>query len=448
MTSPQSAVRRYVAFVVAVALLVGVVTLVAGPRAEERSVSTAVLTGALLVVGLILAARFPLRLTPKTKVHVDTAVLTIAALALDPWAAMGVVAAATAIHEAMRRQPRDQAIFNTAQTALHVGVGSIVFHLLAEQPIPPRFLEVGNVAAVLGCAAAMHAINSWTVATVGALEVGARPRRVWLSGIWLDAPEHVAQVAAGALVLAIARERPWVLPIVVVPAALIYVSMRRGVQVQAATQAAVEALASVVDLRDPTTAGHSERVALRARQLAERLRLPPPEVEAIAAAARVHDVGKVGLDPAVARKGGPLNAADWDQVRRHPVVGADLVEQFPGYAFGARDIRHHHERWDGSGFPDGIAGAAIPLGARIIGVVEAFDAMTHPTAYRSPLAAEAAVRELERGAGSQWDPDVAMAMVAIVREEMSAVRSPHGATRERPLPARGALAGADRSTAS
>ena len=148
------------------------------------------------------------------------------------------------------------------------------------------------------------------------------------------------------------------------------------------------------------------------------------------------------MDPAIVRKRAPLTAAEWEQVRRHPVVGADLAAQFPAYAFAARDIRHHHERWDGGGFPDGLAGAEIPVGARIIGVAEAFDAMIHPTAYRPALSARTALHELERGAGTRWDPAVVAAMVAVAGEEADHAAARAGA-RDRSGSAHGAVVRVD-----
>ena len=252
MTVPERAVRRFVGLVVGGALLLWATTLIAGWSGVDAS-PTAVLRGALLVGAVVGAARFPLRLTPKTKVHVDTTLLFVAALTFDPWGAMVVVGVGTAVHQLLRRAPVDQAVFNTAQTVLHVGVGSVVFHALASTTIPPRLPGVGNLAAVAGCALAMHLLNTWTVATVGALQVRARPLRVRRRGLWLDLPEHLAQVAAGALAVGVAGREPWLVPALVVPIGLICVSMRRGLPLQAATQAAVEALAawSICGTRPP-----------------------------------------------------------------------------------------------------------------------------------------------------------------------------------------------------
>jgi HD-GYP domain-containing protein (c-di-GMP phosphodiesterase class II) len=243
-------------------------------------------------------------------------------------------------------------------------------------------------------------------------------------------PEHVAQFMFGVLLAVVAIDYLWVLPVFALPIVVVYVSLRRNLEIRTATAAAVESLADIVDLRQPDKAGHSQRVALLTRRLAEHLELPGAEIERIVAAARVHDVGKVDLNPAIAlRSGDPALPATGEE-RTHPVVGARLIAQFPNYVAVARDVLHHHESWDGTGYPDGLAGEAIPLGARLISVAEAYDSFTSPRGARPSLAPEAALRELEHGAGRQWDPRVVRAMVAVVREELVAADPTQARTHE------------------
>jgi putative nucleotidyltransferase with HDIG domain len=163
---------------------------------------------------------------------------------------------------------------------------------------------------------------------------------------------------------------------------------------------------------DAATGEHSRQVAELAAAVAEQLGLPDPEVEAVRVAGLVHDVGKIALDERVLAKPGPLAPEEWHAVKRHPEVGERLVRETLGLGDdAAAAVRHHHERFDGAGYPDGLAGEEIPLAARIVAVVDAFDAMTSDRPYRRALSLRQAHAELTRCAGSHFCPDVVAAFL-------------------------------------
>ncbi len=171
-------------------------------------------------------------------------------------------------------------------------------------------------------------------------------------------------------------------------------------------RASVEALAAVVDAKDPSTHQHSRRVATIARIIARELGLPQPEIEEIELAALLHDVGKIAIPDAILRKAGKLDAAEWSIVSTHPGVGAQLLAGHPQLRRIASLVRAHHERWDGQGYPDGLRGDAIPLGAAIIGLADAFDTMTTDRPYRPALSPAEALAEVRRCRGTQFHPVV------------------------------------------
>jgi GAF domain-containing protein len=179
----------------------------------------------------------------------------------------------------------------------------------------------------------------------------------------------------------------------------------------ATVQAHVEALAAAMDMRDRVTARHSEDVVELARQVGALLELEAASLLELEFAARLHDVGKIQVPDAVLNKPGPLDPDESEVIRCHSAWGSETLSRIPGLEAVATIVRFHHERWDGSGYPDGLSGARIPLASRIISVCDAYGAMTCDRPYRFAMAADDALREIKGGAGSQFDPAVVDALI-------------------------------------
>jgi putative two-component system response regulator len=179
-----------------------------------------------------------------------------------------------------------------------------------------------------------------------------------------------------------------------------------------ATQDVLVALASAVDAKDPATEHHCGRVAERAVQLARLAALEPGEIEAVGYGAVLHDVGKIGIREDVLRKPGVLTDEERSEMQRHPLIGAEILRPLRLGQWVSPIVRAHHERWDGRGYPDGLAGERIPLGARIVAIVDAHDAMTHDRPYRARLSDDEALEELRRNRGAQFDPELTDLFVA------------------------------------
>lgn len=162
-------------------------------------------------------------------------------------------------------------------------------------------------------------------------------------------------------------------------------------------------LANALEAKDPYTRGHSTRVAELAGQLAMRIGLPRSATETIAQAALLHDLGKIGVPESILRKPGALTEQEWEIMRRHPVTGAQIVAPLEFFDDGAVIVRHHHERLDGSGYPDGLRGEAIPQGARIVAIADTYDALTSRRPYRASLTHAEAIHVLRREGGRTLD---------------------------------------------
>jgi diguanylate cyclase (GGDEF)-like protein/putative nucleotidyltransferase with HDIG domain len=188
-------------------------------------------------------------------------------------------------------------------------------------------------------------------------------------------------------------------------------STPRQSEAQAPQRDAVEALAVALLERDRYTGEHSEAVIEMSAAVARNLGCSAQEVERVRAAALLHDIGKVAIPDGILHKPGPLTDEEWVLMREHPVIGERILRVLPGLGTVARIVRHEHERWDGGGYPDGLLGDSIPLGSRIIIAADTYHAITSDRPYREAQSHSAAVEELTRCAGTQFDPRVTAALI-------------------------------------
>jgi len=177
---------------------------------------------------------------------------------------------------------------------------------------------------------------------------------------------------------------------------------------------AIYALVSTVEAKDPYTYGHSRKVNTYAVALAEAIGLSPDEVFRVSTAALLHDIGKIGIPDKVLNKKGKLNREEWEAIMAHPKLGTTIIGNIPNLVPCASSILHHHERWDGSGYPEGLKGEEIPVEARILAIADSFEAMSSARPYRPALPPEEVLKELRRGAGLQFDPELVEVFIGII----------------------------------
>jgi len=183
----------------------------------------------------------------------------------------------------------------------------------------------------------------------------------------------------------------------------------RVAQYQKAYETSLTVLANAIDVRDVSTRGHVERVSAYAGLVASELGWVGRALDHLRFGAILHDIGNIIIREALLFKAGPLTTEEWIEIKMHPLTGAEMIKDIPLLAPAVPIIRHHHERWDGAGYPDGLAGEAIPLGARIINLADSLDAMTSPRPYAPILSFEQANEEILRCSGAQFDPQVVAA---------------------------------------
>lgn len=306
-----------------------------------------------------------------------------------------------------RRGPLKTA-FNAGQLALSGGATGLVFEALRAGG---GHSLTRNALAYVAASLAYPLVNS--LLATGAISLMGRPfLRSWFAALSESGVFYLAMAPLGILMANAYAQSPWALLYFPLLLWAIYKGFDHLVKLRTETTRALVVLANTIDKRDQYTFQHSIRVADHAKRIAIKLGLPNDDVALVFSAAQVHDLGKISIDNRILLKEGPLTDEEREQIKTHSAAGAELAGQFSMYAGGAAVIRHHHERWDGLGYPDGLAGEDIPLGARIIAVADVYDAMTSDRPYRRALSHEIAVSELIRGSGSQFEPRMVDAFLA------------------------------------
>jgi len=187
-----------------------------------------------------------------------------------------------------------------------------------------------------------------------------------------------------------------------------------GIHAKSNGLSSVYALVSAVEARDPYAYGHSRKVSTYAEALAKAIGLSPEEVSKVSTAALLHDIGKIGIPDKVLNKKGKLNGEDWEAIKAHPRLGANIVGNIPHLVSCVSSILHHHERWNGGGYPEGLKGEEIPIEARILAIADSFEAMTSARPHRPPLSSEDVIKKLRQGAGIQFDPKLVEVFIGII----------------------------------
>jgi HD-GYP domain-containing protein (c-di-GMP phosphodiesterase class II) len=289
----------------------------------------------------------------------------------------------------------------------------------------------GSMAFFIGAAVAFLTywiVNTWLVIIGASLLYGGSPYRFWQKNFrWAFGYELMA--APVTLAVAYAYQELWIIGLLLLtlPILMVRLAYSQYLELKKTYRETVRTLVKIIEMHDPYTAGHSDRVATYSRQLCDVLRLTPRLTERIELAAYLHDLGKIHLDlSSVIRKAGKLNEDERRLIKLHSVVSADLANQV-SYFKGEIEamIRHHHENWDGTGYPHGLKEEQIPLGSRIILLADAFDAMTTSRVYRDALDLGRVKEEFRRFAGIQFDPSlVPVFLDQVIGDGSGIVRQP------------------------
>ncbi len=312
--------------------------------------------------------------------------------------------------------------FNTGQIILSGWAAILIFQLLGGHPppysslaelVPPALAYVGYTA-------------TNTILVSGILHLTQRIKFSKLVTFHIrNLPFQVLAIGIISILAAVVyAQAPWQTLLVLIPAVGVHLTLRGYTKLRHETQRTLETIVHMLHEHDPYTAEHSEEVADLAEKIAREMELPEDQIELIRTAARVHDIGKVAIPDSILNKHGPLDASEWQLVKQHTIVGFDLLKNLEMYSEAAQLVKYEHERWDGTGYPDGLKGDQIPIGARIIHVADVYHALTSDRPYRESQGlprhyepAEA-VRIIQSQSGRQFDPKVVEALVRVISDEL------------------------------
>ncbi len=301
-----------------------------------------------------------------------------------------------------------QITFSIAVQVLSLDLGGELYVLLHQGNINP-VISWENAFSFIAAGLVFVLLNGLLIAVVIGLTERVSPLQV----MWLNRQgsmlQFVANVPLSGIVIALYESRPWAVLLILLPLIAIHLSLEEAALLRKHTQETLQFVASLVDAREPLTAKHSRQVTQYAAVIAREAQVPLRLQDRILVAATLHDLGKLSIPEAVLLKRTRLQPQEWESIRAHPSVGAVLVQRLVFLREAEEIIRCHHERYDGTGYPAGMAGESIPLGARILAVADALDAITADRPYRQASTLEEALKEIRDHAGTQFDPEIVAA---------------------------------------
>ena len=425
MSALPLAARLYVASVIGVG---GVLLVAFFPLKTFESPGLFLLLLALSSITSVFKVSLPLARSGST-MSVSYAVDFASLLLLGPHETM-LVAAASAYSQCTFRikepNPTHRTLFSMACLVLTVQAAGAAYMVL--DGVPGQFDWERIAQPLVGAATTYFVVNTLTIATAIAFSTRQSIVKVWNENFLWSAPSYFvgAGVAALAAWMVVGLDAHWGLAVLVIaPLYLTYRTYKvylgriedeqRHVREMADLHlATIEALALAIDAKDQTSQSHIRRVQLYAAEVAKALGMSENDIQGVKTAALLHDIGKLAVPEHILSKPGPLTPEEFQKIRAHPKVGADIVSSVPFPYPVAPLILSHHERWDGKGYPAGLKGEEIPLGARILSVVDYFDALMAERPYHKAMGFDAAIGLLQQEAGRGLDPTVVAKFIELL----------------------------------
>jgi HD-GYP domain-containing protein (c-di-GMP phosphodiesterase class II) len=372
------------------------------------------------MVANILADLFPIIYSidaseNKAEITLTFAINFAIALLFSPLVAMISVLITDTISQIITKKEWFKTLFNSSKIGLETGIPSLFFYKYYSLSLP--LTNPKNLAAIAVGFVIYLLLDS--VALFGLLSVlNNKPFfNFWYKNMKKVFFTLLALFFLGLVIIFFFQTQPLMNLFIVPTFIAVYFALKRDVQVTQETEQALYTLAAVVDARIPDTMFHSDRVAKITRDLCDALNVDDDVANVVVMSAKLHDIGKIAIPDRILQKNTKLTADEYETVKLHPIDGANIAGSLTRFRKGATLIRHHHERYDGNGYPDKIKDEQIPLGSKIIAVVDSFDTMTTPRNYKKiPRTIDEALGEIEINKGTQFDPHISDVFIRMVEE--------------------------------
>ncbi|HEX2909688.1 MAG TPA: HD-GYP domain-containing protein [Chloroflexia bacterium] len=380
---------------------------------------------ALLILLGILAEHYNLLLSRHYEISTHPVVHIVAIFVLPPPIAIAVALISITVEQITSRAEWHKALFNAAHHVIITGFPAILVSLL-DPTTGANLRQLDNHQSFYLLAPLVlityYILDVSLVDVVIALSTGDSFWSLWRANNRKTLLFDFTLPAIGIIATLIWSASPVFCLLLFLPIAVNRFALSSLNRLEGETHKAIIAITELVEARDPYTFGHSLRVANFCREIALELGLNEAEAEQIALSGRVHDLGKIGVSDAILRKPGRLTEAEWVEMRSHAEIGANILANYSFFRKGLLDVLHHHESWDGKGYPANLSKEQIPVGARIIAVADSFDAMTTDRPYRKGMPVEKAVSILKERSDIQWEGRVVEAFLKVLaRTELAEV---------------------------
>ena len=388
---------------------------IAGPLFGGRGLSITVPV-LVLIAFTTIADLFPVNFEQRYEITVSN-VFLIGAIMIyraDPSKAAIIALVSTLVWQLVTRRPWYKVVTNVALPTIGVVAGSFVLGIVGWYD--PIHAAIGT-----GLMLVVYFIADTVPLSILLASLENRPFQVaYISNYAGVVLELIGIEFFGLIFWLVWSESPWLTLLFAVPTVILRQAYFQVERLRHDSLRALAAITDVIERRDELTHHHTQAVSNYARRVAERMKLSADEIWQVTQAGQLHDLGKVAVRDDILFKPGKLTEPEMELMRKHCAVGHEIIRQFSNLEKVAALVRAHHERYDGKGYPDGVGGAALPIGAAIVAVADAFDAMRTDRPYRKAMPLEKAIETLKQGLGTQWHPVVGATFVQLMLEDAAA----------------------------